>query len=280
MKNSVHAEVSRTGRKDVAYSPYGHRPDEPSVSCELAYNGERREERDGRYILGSGYRVFSPVLMRFNSPDSWSPFGEGGVNAYAYCYGNPIMYSDKTGHAPMFGGWMSSIMRLISKNATRVKRFFTDVPDSSNFTRASSKVFPNARKGDVTFVKTADGISRNNPIYQSNTSANNVVSEHFGFLNRYGSGSSSGSASSTRSSVSSHVYEQIKPSLTARSTNPSVRPPEPPPRNISVKKPGNVRSEVKSKPPTSREIERFRDDAWHRKHEARVRSRDKFAFNS
>ena len=175
---------------------------------------------------------------------------------------------------------MSSIMRLISKNATRVKRFFTDVPDSRNFTRASSKVLPNARKGDVTFVKTAGGISRNNPIYQSNTSANNVVSEHFGFLNRYGSGSSSGSASSTRSSVSSHVYEQIKPSLTARSTNPSVRPPEPPPRNISVKKPGNVRSEVKSKPPTSRDIERFRDDAWHRKHEARVRSRDKFAFNS
>lgn len=280
MKNSVHSEVSRTGRKDVAYSPYGHRPDDPSVSSQQGYNGERREERDGRYFLGNGNRMFSLVLMRFNSPDSWSPFGEGGVNTYAYCYGNPIMYSDKTGHAPMFGGWMSSIMRLISKNATRVKRFFTDVPDSRNFTRASSKVFPNARKGDVTFVKTAGGISRNNPIYQSNTSANNVVSEHFGFLNRYGSGSSSGSASSTRSSVSSHVYEQIKPSLTARSTNPSVRPPEPPPRNISVKKPGNVRSEVKSKPPTSRDIERFRDDAWHRKHEARVRSRDKFAFNS
>ncbi len=38
-------------------------------------------------MLGNGYRAYSPVLMRFNSPDSWSPFGEGGVNAYAYIEG-------------------------------------------------------------------------------------------------------------------------------------------------------------------------------------------------
>ncbi|EGH35731.1 hypothetical protein PSYJA_44541, partial [Pseudomonas syringae pv. japonica str. M301072] len=36
----------------------------------------------GHYLLGNGYRAFNPVLMRFNSPDSLSPFGEGGVNAY------------------------------------------------------------------------------------------------------------------------------------------------------------------------------------------------------
>jgi hypothetical protein len=36
--------------------------------------------------------------MRFNSPDSLSPFGEGGMNAYAYCSGDPVNREDRTGH--------------------------------------------------------------------------------------------------------------------------------------------------------------------------------------
>jgi hypothetical protein len=37
--------------------------------------------------------------MRFNSPDSLSPFGKGGLNAYTYCVGDPINSSDPTGHS-------------------------------------------------------------------------------------------------------------------------------------------------------------------------------------
>ncbi|WP_434706426.1 RHS repeat-associated core domain-containing protein [Pseudomonas sp. Z1-12] len=44
----------------------------------------------GHYLLGNGYRAFNPGLMRFNSPDSLSPFGEGGLNAYAYSVGDPV----------------------------------------------------------------------------------------------------------------------------------------------------------------------------------------------
>ncbi|WP_268744425.1 RHS repeat-associated core domain-containing protein [Pseudomonas syringae USA007] len=49
-------------------------------------------------MLGNGYRAYNPVLMRFHSPDSWSPFGEGGVNAYTYGEGDSVNGVDPTGH--------------------------------------------------------------------------------------------------------------------------------------------------------------------------------------
>ncbi|MNN16054.1 hypothetical protein D3C81_1291790 [compost metagenome] len=83
----------------LAYSPYGHRPAESGLLSLLGFNGERLDPVTGCYLLGNGYRAFNPVLMRFNSPDSWSPFGKGGLNGYAYCSGDPINQSDQTGHA-------------------------------------------------------------------------------------------------------------------------------------------------------------------------------------
>lgn len=61
----------------------------PSIPSLLGFNGERPDPVTGHYHLGNGYRPFNPVLMRFNSPDSWSALGKGGVNAYAYCGGDP-----------------------------------------------------------------------------------------------------------------------------------------------------------------------------------------------
>ena len=37
--------------------------------------------------------------MRFNSPDQLSPFDAGGLNAYAYCSGDPVNRSDPSGRA-------------------------------------------------------------------------------------------------------------------------------------------------------------------------------------
>ncbi|VVO13055.1 RHS repeat-associated core domain-containing protein [Pseudomonas fluorescens] len=86
----------------IAYSPYGYRPPENGLLSLLGFNGELPDSLTGHYHLGKGYRQFNPVLMRFNSPDSWSPFGEGGFNAYAYCVGNPVNTADSTGHTLEF----------------------------------------------------------------------------------------------------------------------------------------------------------------------------------
>ncbi|WCM48895.1 hypothetical protein OH720_17915 [Pseudomonas sp. WJP1] len=98
-KNSVLRELGQGLANDIAYSAYGHGSSEQPVSARLGYNGELRETQTGCYLLGDGYRAFNPFFMRFQSPDSWSPFGKGGLNAYMYCLGNPIKHKDPSGHS-------------------------------------------------------------------------------------------------------------------------------------------------------------------------------------
>jgi RHS repeat-associated protein len=93
--NTLDAAPHRT----LAYTPYGHCSPGHGLLSLLGFNGEPPDPVTGHYHLGNGYRQFNAVLKRFNSPDSWSPFGKGGVNAYAYCEGDPINRVDPTGHA-------------------------------------------------------------------------------------------------------------------------------------------------------------------------------------
>jgi RHS repeat-associated protein len=97
-QRSVLNALDATHPRPLAYSPYGHRPAENVLLSLLGFNGERPDPVTGHHHLGNGYRQFNPVLMRFNSPDSWSPFGKGGLNAYGYCEGDPVGRSDPTGH--------------------------------------------------------------------------------------------------------------------------------------------------------------------------------------
>ncbi|ORC59558.1 hypothetical protein BZK31_10380 [Pseudomonas floridensis] len=91
--------VSAAGQQtDIAYSPYGHREADVSGAMLSGFTGAQPDRVTGHYLLGNGYRAFNPTLMRFNSPDSLSPFGKGGLNAYAYCAGDPINRIDSTGH--------------------------------------------------------------------------------------------------------------------------------------------------------------------------------------
>nr|WP_269806281.1 RHS repeat-associated core domain-containing protein [Pseudomonas alloputida] len=83
------------------YTAYGWDSQTPDVSVLLRFAGQRKDPLTGHYLLGDGYRAFTPGLMRFSAPDSLSPFGDGGLNAYCYCKGDPVNNVDPSGHLPL-----------------------------------------------------------------------------------------------------------------------------------------------------------------------------------
>lgn len=89
LNNSVESSMP------LSYTPFGYR----SLLLTLpGLGGAQIDPITGWYFLGNGYRVFNPVLMRFHSPDSWSPFGDGGINPYIYSLNDPINKKDPSGH--------------------------------------------------------------------------------------------------------------------------------------------------------------------------------------
>lgn len=90
------------GSRTFSYTSFGSRAPGADDAPGLGFNGQYRE-RDSAYLLGHGYRSYRsyrPALRRFNSPDNFSPFAQGGLNAYAYCRGEPINRRDPSGHIP------------------------------------------------------------------------------------------------------------------------------------------------------------------------------------
>lgn len=97
-QRSVLQGVTGNDIQHRAYSPYGELCYEAGAANLPGFNGEQPDPLTGCYLLGNGYRAYNPVLMRFHSPDSLSPFESGGINPYAYCMGDPVNRSDPTGH--------------------------------------------------------------------------------------------------------------------------------------------------------------------------------------
>ncbi len=93
---SVLAESVAGRPRRIDYCPYGNRAAHTSAQSRMAFNAQLLEPQ-GWYHLGNGHRVYNPQLRRFHSPDRLSPFDKGGINAYAYCQGDPINFTDPTG---------------------------------------------------------------------------------------------------------------------------------------------------------------------------------------
>lgn len=108
-QNSIVNSSHRDRIKSLSYSAYGY----SFIDSILGYTGQRYDRFTNHYLLGNGYRTYSPLLMRFLSPDTLSPFGKGGRNAYAYCEGDPTNNVDPSGH----------MLR-------KVRQFFNNGPDA------------------------------------------------------------------------------------------------------------------------------------------------------
>ena len=65
----------------------------------LRYRGYYYDTETGFYYLQSRY--YDPEICRFINADSYTSTGRGylGYNMFAYCNGNPVVYSDPSGHA-------------------------------------------------------------------------------------------------------------------------------------------------------------------------------------
>lgn len=94
LQRSVLHSLSGAHHYPRAYTPYGHQGGQQGL---LGFNGEAPDPLTGHYLLGNGHRAYNPVLMRFNSPDTLSPFGAGGLNPYCYCLGDPVNRIDPNG---------------------------------------------------------------------------------------------------------------------------------------------------------------------------------------
>ena len=139
-QTSVLNGISAPGEQQAqAYSPFGYHPLDALLNV-VGFNGERPDPVTGHYLLGQGYRAFNPVLMRFNNPDSWSPFGEGGINAYAYCDNNPMNEIDPNGHANFLSSLKSFGKGVGNALGLRQRKFKARVVDDLTSTASKTPI--------------------------------------------------------------------------------------------------------------------------------------------
>jgi len=90
---SPHLKLMYKNLKRLSYTTFGN-IEEPGI----AFASQLKEPFINCYFLGNGYRIYSTDILRFATPDTLSPFGNGGINAYAYCGSDPVNKTDPTGH--------------------------------------------------------------------------------------------------------------------------------------------------------------------------------------
>ncbi|SMD04370.1 RHS repeat-associated core domain-containing protein [Pseudomonas sp. URIL14HWK12:I5] len=167
-----------------AYTPYGYVVNSPPKQRLLAFNGQFRDALTGLYALGNGHRCFNPVLQRFQSADVMSPFDKGGINAYAYCGGDPINRLDPSGQS-----WMSlfkGIGNLFGRTRSRDR---IPVPHRAP---TIQERYPSQPEYSGINSRSSDGSSSSNYASLNSHSSSGSFSSNYADLNSYESVSAQG----------------------------------------------------------------------------------------
>lgn len=131
--SSVLHSLEGPPHQPYVYTPYGVRHPQSGPTGMPGFTGQQPDPTTGHYLLGNGARAFNPVLKRFNSADTFSPFGKGGMNVYAYCSGDPVNNTDPSGH------FISKLLEVVTtiRYALRTELTVAWSPQQSNILRTT-----------------------------------------------------------------------------------------------------------------------------------------------
>ncbi|MBV4504682.1 RHS repeat-associated core domain-containing protein [Pseudomonas sp. BW13M1] len=97
MQDAAGCVMGAGKQSPIAYQCHGFVSYGGGALPSLLFAGQYFELFGAGYLLGNGYRLYRPDLLRFTSPDGMSPFDRGGINSYAYCAGDPVNRLDVSG---------------------------------------------------------------------------------------------------------------------------------------------------------------------------------------
>lgn len=120
---SIFSAVNTHRNETLHYTAYGFSSTEMETPPTLRFNSTHLDKTSQNYQFGNGNRGFSPALMRFISPDEYSPFEAGGINCYAYCNGDPINFTDPSGNNPVrsFFKGIGNLLGVRTKGASKTQ---------------------------------------------------------------------------------------------------------------------------------------------------------------
>jgi len=128
IRESTTNVVDSNGKSEVSYeyTDYGETEitGNKDFYNEICYTGGIYDETTGIYYLNARY--YDPETANFLSQDSYrgEALNPASLNYYTYCYGNPITYTDPSGHIPILvvvavkvGGRI--ILKQVAKKAAK-----------------------------------------------------------------------------------------------------------------------------------------------------------------
>ncbi len=120
-------EVLRISQEIVensyAYDAFGNVLEgKESIENRVQYTGQQYDQETGQYYLRA--RFYNPVIGRFTQEDTYR--GDG-LNLYAYCRNNPVMYYDPSGYNGEYSDIPSS-----GSGQSRVEQVDTEVDNGVN----------------------------------------------------------------------------------------------------------------------------------------------------